>query len=277
MTKYKVIILAVILTALILGFFAIRNLNSVKVPALTELSLSEGRSWSNEQDIELKIASDYNDDTVPNQIYFQSVSKGTRINKGTTIEILYSKGYNPETTVSLPNLKELTEEEISDIFESLNIKNYTLQFLYSESITEGDFISLEINKNEVREENKRKDDYVINMSLGKVNLDELNLGEQFDIRGVNLGGWFVLEGWMTPSLFEGVNGTDETIFVETKYNSKELLEEHWATFITEEDFKWLSERGINSVRIPIPWWLWGDTPYHNSVKYIEQALEWGEK
>ena len=30
------------------------------------------------------------------------------------------------------------------------------------------------------------------------------------LRGVNLGGWLVLEKWMTPSLFEGLAATDET-------------------------------------------------------------------
>ena len=30
------------------------------------------------------------------------------------------------------------------------------------------------------------------------------------LRGVNLGGWLVLEKWMTPSLFEGLSATDET-------------------------------------------------------------------
>ena len=30
------------------------------------------------------------------------------------------------------------------------------------------------------------------------------------LRGVNLGGWLVLEKWMTPSLFAGVQAEDET-------------------------------------------------------------------
>ncbi len=30
------------------------------------------------------------------------------------------------------------------------------------------------------------------------------------MRGVNLGSWLVLEKWMVPSLFEGLEATDET-------------------------------------------------------------------
>ena len=32
------------------------------------------------------------------------------------------------------------------------------------------------------------------------------------LRGVNLGGWLVLEKWITPSLFEGLKATDETSY-----------------------------------------------------------------
>jgi len=34
--------------------------------------------------------------------------------------------------------------------------------------------------------------------------------QQTRFRGVNTGGWLVLEKWMTPSLFEGLSATDET-------------------------------------------------------------------
>ncbi len=32
------------------------------------------------------------------------------------------------------------------------------------------------------------------------------------LRGVNLGGWLVLEKWMTPSLFAGLKAEDETSY-----------------------------------------------------------------
>ena len=33
------------------------------------------------------------------------------------------------------------------------------------------------------------------------------------VRGVNLGGWFVLEGWMSPSLFTGVTGVGKSVII----------------------------------------------------------------
>jgi len=32
------------------------------------------------------------------------------------------------------------------------------------------------------------------------------------VRGVNTGGWFVLEPWITPSIFEGNGAVDEYTF-----------------------------------------------------------------
>ncbi|WP_044872374.1 cellulase family glycosylhydrolase [Pseudomonas sp. LFM046] len=89
------------------------------------------------------------------------------------------------------------------------------------------------------------------------------------LRGVNLGGWLVLEKWMTPSLFEGLQATDETTWcAEMGKRAPDRLKQHWNSFITRDDFVWLSERGINAVRIPLGHWIFGpDYPYH--TKYGE--------
>lgn len=86
------------------------------------------------------------------------------------------------------------------------------------------------------------------------------------LRGVNLGGWLVLEKWMTPSLFDGMAATDETTWcAEMGDQATEKLHAHWNTFITREDFAWLASVGINAVRIPVGHWIFGsDYPYHRS-------------
>jgi glucan 1,3-beta-glucosidase len=91
------------------------------------------------------------------------------------------------------------------------------------------------------------------------------------LRGVNLGGWLVLEKWITPSLFAGLRATDETSFcVELgEVEATRRLLHHWQTFITRDDFAWLARVGINAVRLPVGHWLFGqDYPYHPS--YGEQ-------
>ena len=46
------------------------------------------------------------------------------------------------------------------------------------------------------------------------------------LRGVNLGSWLVLEKWMVPSLFEGVEATDETTWCVALYSSIILMAPH---------------------------------------------------
>ncbi len=108
------------------------------------------------------------------------------------------------------------------------------------------------------------------------------------LRGVNLGGWLVLEKWMTPSLFVGLQAKDETSWcVELGRRADGLLRQHWHNFISADDFAWLAERGINAVRIPVGHWLFGpDYPYHPSygvsqfpfidggVEVLDNAFAW---
>lgn len=111
------------------------------------------------------------------------------------------------------------------------------------------------------------------------------------VRGVNLGGWLVLEKWMTPSVFEGLNATDETTWcAELGENASARLQAHWNSFIGREDFEWLAKIGINAVRIPFGHWILGDDyPYHPSygaIRYpfvkggidvLDNAFRWAEE
>ncbi|MBU1144010.1 MAG: cellulase family glycosylhydrolase [Firmicutes bacterium] len=94
------------------------------------------------------------------------------------------------------------------------------------------------------------------------------------VKGVNFGGWFVLEYWMKPALFDGIDSKDETGFSTKNSNAKQDLKKHWETFITREDFFYIKSLGMNSIRLPIPWWLEGVSPYFSALPYIHQAMQW---
>ena len=98
------------------------------------------------------------------------------------------------------------------------------------------------------------------------------------VRAVNLGGWLVLERWMRPSLFEGITGFDETQFCLQAHNVKQQLDEHRESFITESDFKWIKDHGLNVIRLPYPYWLFGDIqPYYGCVNKLDQIMDWAQK
>lgn len=95
--------------------------------------------------------------------------------------------------------------------------------------------------------------------------------------GVNLGGWLVVEKWLTESLFRGTDAWDEYGLMRSK-GAKVKIETHRRTFITEADFEWLQHNGINAVRIPVGYWLFEAVDgYLPAVKYLDMAMRWAEK
>lgn len=99
------------------------------------------------------------------------------------------------------------------------------------------------------------------------------------LRGVNLGGWLVLEKWMTPSLFASQSATDEYTFCEQAGKSEfKKLQKFRDSFITEADFKWLHKQGIGAVRLPVGYWVFGDEPpYQGTIKYVDKVFDWATK
>lgn len=68
------------------------------------------------------------------------------------------------------------------------------------------------------------------------------------VRGVNIGGWLVLEPWITPSLFDDTGNdaiVDEWTFCEMqdRGTAQSALQNHWNTFYTESDFADIAAAG----------------------------------
>jgi glucan 1,3-beta-glucosidase len=109
------------------------------------------------------------------------------------------------------------------------------------------------------------------------------------IRGVNLGGWMVLEPWITPSLFYQFLGKDEKttatdIYSFCKVLGKEegnkQLRRHWDHWVTEEIIEQLKDSGaVNSLRLPVGDWMY--VPYgpyvgctDGALDYVDNLLDW---
>ncbi|CAE6464857.1 unnamed protein product [Rhizoctonia solani] len=116
------------------------------------------------------------------------------------------------------------------------------------------------------------------------------------IRGVNLGGWLVLEPFISPALYEpymnaSIPAIDEWTLCESLANDPssggvaKVIEEHYKTFVhfqTEEDFAQIASAELNWVRIPMPYWaieVYPGEPFLEGVawKYFLKAIEWARK
>ncbi|XP_026416327.1 glucan 1,3-beta-glucosidase A-like [Papaver somniferum] len=60
----------------------------------------------------------------------------------------------------------------------------------------------------------------------------------------------------------------------------EVLRNHRSNFVTQADFQFLSRNGINTVRIPVGWWIAQDPPpapyVGGSLEYLDKAFEWAQ-
>ncbi len=100
------------------------------------------------------------------------------------------------------------------------------------------------------------------------------------IKGVNLGNWLVLEKWMSPALFNGTSADDEyhlpLQLEKEEYESR--IKIHRSEYISERDFVYIKSLGLNAVRIPIPYFLFGDCPpFIGCIEELDKAFAWAEK
>ena len=84
------------------------------------------------------------------------------------------------------------------------------------------------------------------------------------LRGVNLGGWMVLQPWITPSLFyqfedQPMEKTAMDMLgfcrVLGPNEGNRQLREHWRKWVTEDDLVALVRQGINTIRVPVGDWM----------------------
>jgi glucan endo-1,6-beta-glucosidase len=106
------------------------------------------------------------------------------------------------------------------------------------------------------------------------------------IRGVNLGSMFVFEPWIAEnewnsmgcgpykSEFDCVSGLGQEA-------ANVAFQNHWNTWITQSDIAQMQSYGLNTIRIPVGYWMREDIVYSNSeyfpqggIAYLEQLCGW---
>ena len=67
------------------------------------------------------------------------------------------------------------------------------------------------------------------------------------------GSWFVLERWITATPFKHAAppAQSDLDVAQGGADPIQLLNAHWDNWITEDDWRWIAARGLNTVRIPV--------------------------
>lgn len=118
-------------------------------------------------------------------------------------------------------------------------------------------------------------------------------GQQPDkIYGVNLGSWLLLESWMLPAEWVAMGGeicancadcisTEFALAKAYPDTVDEKFEKHWSTWFTQDDVTKLKDLGINTVRVPLGYWLVEplvnrtDEYYpRGGLRHLKEGLQW---
>ena len=89
------------------------------------------------------------------------------------------------------------------------------------------------------------------------------------VKGVNIGGWLVLEPWITPTIFNNFNDgvVDEWTLCEKHPNeASSILQKHWDSWLKKEDLQTIYSAGFNMIRIPV------GCAYLDSADCLEHSL-----
>ncbi|PRP86868.1 hypothetical protein PROFUN_03616 [Planoprotostelium fungivorum] len=118
------------------------------------------------------------------------------------------------------------------------------------------------------------------------------------MRGVGLAGWFAVDQYQNGNLYVDNDCNDPSIWgtylLTQCLGSKAsyTFKRHWDSFLTEVDFEKMSRMGLNTVKIPVGWWMIYDTVggaqngcpkvvgnkyVTGSLDYLDRAFEWSQK
>ncbi|MBA0761064.1 hypothetical protein Gotri_023763, partial [Gossypium trilobum] len=99
-------------------------------------------------------------------------------------------------------------------------------------------------------------------------------------------GLFLQDDWH-PSVFKMtiVNTLQGEYQITNGYGpdrAPQVMQDHWNSYITEQDFNFMSSNGLDAVRVPVGWWIAQDLnpprPFvGGSSRALDNAFTWAEK
>ena len=110
------------------------------------------------------------------------------------------------------------------------------------------------------------------------------------LRGVNLGGFLILEPYLKPALFaaacDRADGAacpiDEHSLCETlgSIRARAVMHEHWDTWVSFDELRELRDAGINALRIPVGYWIVAPRPgepyVEGGLQYLIRVCKWAQ-
>ena len=101
----------------------------------------------------------------------------------------------------------------------------------------------------------------------------------YEIRGVNLGAMFIIEPWMagqewTSMGCDGQCSEFDCVSHLGQDKANAAWDTHWKTWITTADLDEMKSYGLNTIRIPVGYWIREDIVYSDSEHFPQGGLKY---
>jgi len=123
--------------------------------------------------------------------------------------------------------------------------------------------------------------------LPKDNLYKLRSNESLllgsaKIRGVNLGSLFIVEPWMANDAWiamgcGGQRSEFDCIRALGQARGNEAFKSHWNSWVTQDDIREIASLGLNTIRIPVGYWMREDIVNRDTEWFPEGAFPFLER
>ncbi|RMZ90711.1 hypothetical protein DV736_g2045, partial [Chaetothyriales sp. CBS 134916] len=112
-----------------------------------------------------------------------------------------------------------------------------------------------------------------------------NSSSGWKMRGVNLGSLFIIEKWMAYTEFHDMGCAkqpDEWSCVQAlgQNAADSAFATHWDTWVTQEDINEIASYGLNTVRVPVGFWIKedliqdGEFYPRGGLQYLDRLMGW---
>ena len=108
------------------------------------------------------------------------------------------------------------------------------------------------------------------------------------IRGVNIGGLFVAEPWMMNDEWnrmgcDGALSEFDCVIKLGQDAADRAFQDHWANWYTQDDIRRIASLGLNTIRIPVGYWMredivWRDSEHfpRGAFRYLKRMCQWAK-
>ena len=102
------------------------------------------------------------------------------------------------------------------------------------------------------------------------------------IRGVNLGSLFVFEPWLAQTEWSNMGcgayaSEFDCVSALGQNQANVVFQSHWNTWITQDDISQMQSYGLNTVRIPVGYWMMEEIVYTDSEHFPQGGLGYLER